>query len=557
MSHTQMTLETIHSDEYAQELKVTFYPQLFLQRRIWILDVMRAEKVTKVLDIGCGEGQLLAVLCQPAPWLPPPPAHILPTLPEDSTDSAEKKPQSSSKYNHEIPNIHPTHIMGLDISSDDLDFAVQGTAPPQPDIELEKGSDYYSTSFSTVNPRWEDLDVKIWKGGLEVINEDFIDIECIVSSEVYAFAASFQNKILMMNFRIEHLSPNIFPAFAPVILGVYHPHLFLITTPSYTFNARFTAPMAPPSARKGYPDPTRRTDRVFRHSDHKFEWTVDEFRNWCDIIATDWGYEVKVSSVGRPIEVDVWGRDAELGGASSVAVFRRREMDGREKKGRDVLRALRLNTEPHELLAHHKHLAHTDSGKPRSLEEIGLKIKEKMEEFREGVMRVEELWFEQDIAVLCGGWIEILIRAVEQSDLFVLKKIGEGMRDRRADWTVELVGGVAQSKEYWSKGGDTGMDTIPFDWISGGEAESSEGEWGGSTDMDGDVSRNESEGEDDLEDLIHWSQRNHWEKTGEDTDKPSGWSSTIGWAKVDDSDISNSGEISTAGWDGDKSEDTS
>ena len=69
--------------------------------------------------------------------------------------------------------------MGLDISSEDLEFAVQGTAP-QPDIEL----DNYAGSFSNVNPRWEDLDVKIWKGGLEVINEDFVDIECIVSSEV-------------------------------------------------------------------------------------------------------------------------------------------------------------------------------------------------------------------------------------------------------------------------------------------------------------------------------------------------------------------------------------
>ncbi|KAG5340871.1 hypothetical protein C0989_000225 [Termitomyces sp. Mn162] len=528
------TLEAIR-DEYTEELKVTFYPQLYLQRRIWILDVMRAEKVTKVLDIGCGEGQLLAVLCQPAPWLSPPPAHILPTLPEESTNSAEK-------YNDEIPNIHPTHVMGLDISSNDLEFAVQGTAP-QPEMELDKDGDYCSAKFSSVNPRWEDLDVKIWKGGLEVINEDFVDIECIVSSEV-----------------IEHLPPNIFPAFAPVILGVYHPRLFLITTPSYTFNARFTAPMASPSARKGYPDPTRRTDRIFRHSDHKFEWSVDEFQKWCDVTARDWGYEVKVSSVGRAIEVDEWGRDTELGGASSVAVFKQCEMDGREQRGREILQALQLNTRPHDLLAHHRHPAHIYSKKPRSLEEIGLKVKEKLEEFREGLVRVEELWFERDIAVLCGGWIEMLTRAVEQSSFLALKRSEEGMRDRRADWTIELVGGVARSKEYWPKEEDSSMDTIPFDWISGGEAEGSEWEWGESTDMDGDVSRNESEVEDDLEDDSSlWSNRNQWAKTEEDTGilKPSGWGNMIDWAEVDDSDIYNSGEISTAGWDGDESENTS
>ncbi|KAG6876680.1 hypothetical protein C0992_012113 [Termitomyces sp. T32_za158] len=533
MSH-RTTLATVE-EEYAQELKVTFYPQLFLQRRIWILDVMRAEKVTKVLDIGCGEGQLLEVLCQPAPWLPPPPAHVLPAFTEAETHSAGKSPLSPKCYD-EIPDIHPVQVMGLDISSDDLDFAVQSTAPPPPEVEREKGSSHYSTSFSSINPRWEDLDVKIWKGGLEVINETFVDVECIVSSEV-----------------VEHLPQNIFPAFAPIILGVYHPRLFLVTTPSYTFNARFTAPMAPPSARKGYPDPTRRTDRIFRHSDHKFEWTVDEFQDWCDVTARDWGYEVKVSSVGRPIEVDQWGRDAELGGASSVAIFRRREMEGREQKGREAVRALQLNTGPHELLAHHRHLGHIDSGKPRSLEEIGLKIMEKMEEFREGVMRIEELWFERDISILCGGWIEILIGAVDQSDHFVLKKNGEGIRDRKADWIVELIGGVAQPKEYWPKEGDTSVDTIPFDWVSGTEAESSEGEWGGSTDMDGDVSRDQSEREDDMEDSIPRSSRSPTGEMEEDTAllKPSEWGSKIGWAE----DTYNSGEIS-AGWDGDKSEDT-
>lgn len=47
MTRGQTMLETVE-DEYAGELKVTFYPQLYLQRRIWILDVMRAEKVTRV-----------------------------------------------------------------------------------------------------------------------------------------------------------------------------------------------------------------------------------------------------------------------------------------------------------------------------------------------------------------------------------------------------------------------------------------------------------------------------------------------------------------------------
>ncbi|KAG6865183.1 hypothetical protein C0991_004626 [Blastosporella zonata] len=535
MSH--ITLGSVQGDD-AEELKVTFYPQLFLQRRIWVLDVIRAEKVTELLDIGCGEGQLLSVLCQPASWLPPPPPHILPRL-EENPHSSENTPLSPT-YNDEIPNIHPARIIGLDISSSDLEFAVKGTAPPQPEVDLNEGSSQFATCYTNVGLRWEDLDVKVWKGGLEVINEDFVDVECIVSTEV-----------------IEHLPPDIFPTFAPVILGVYHPQFFLVTTPSYTFNARFTAPTAPPSTRKGYLDPTQRTDRIFRHSDHKFEWTEDEFQKWCYDTAREWGYSVKVSSVGRAVEVDMWGRDAELGGATSVAVFSRYDMEGREQKGREVLRALRLNSEPHELLVNHKHSAHEDSEKPHSLEEIGSKVKAKMEEFREGFMRVEELWFERDIAVLCGGWIELLVRAVEQSEFLLLKKDGEDMKDKRGNWVIELVGGVCQPKEHWLKDGETNLDSIPFDWVPGdGDTESSEGEWGGSTDMDGDVSWNESEGDEDLEEPIDWSHSGQWDTLEVDSRGSGGGGWSTGWAEADVTDAPTSGSNSTAGWDGDESEDT-
>ncbi|GLB40263.1 putative O-methyltransferase activity [Lyophyllum shimeji] len=538
MSNTTLAApETIH-DEDAEELKVTFYPPLFLQRRIWILDVLRAENVTKVLDVGCGEGQLLAVLCQPAPWLAPPPPHILPV--QAATDSSDPMPPSPT-YNDEIPNIHTTHIMGLDVSPSDLAFAVQGTAPPQPEVNLNEGSDQYTPLLTNVGLRWEDLDVKIWKGGLEVVNEEFVDVECIVSTEV-----------------IEHLPPDIFPAFAPVLLGVYHPRLFLLTTPSFTFNARFTAPSASVAARRGYPDPTKRTDRVFRHSDHKFEWTAEEFREWCHSSAGGWGYEVQISSVGRALEIDEWGRDEELGGATSVAIFRRCEMENRERKGRETLRALGLKTTPHELLARHQHLAHPSAQKPKTLDEIGVTVKAKMEEFREGFMRVEDLWFERDIAVLCGGWIEILIRAVESCEFLVLKRDGEEMKGKRGNWRVELVGGISQPKDLRPMEGETSIDHIPWDWMPGeAGAESSEEEWSESTDMDGDVSWNDSEGEDDTEgaDSIDWPQGAWGAVEGNISGEAKlGWGES-GWTQSDLSDVPHSGN-STAGWDGDESDDT-
>lgn len=41
-------METIQEIDPYQELKVTFYPELFLQRRIWILNILREENITKV-----------------------------------------------------------------------------------------------------------------------------------------------------------------------------------------------------------------------------------------------------------------------------------------------------------------------------------------------------------------------------------------------------------------------------------------------------------------------------------------------------------------------------
>lgn len=56
--------------EKMQDVGVTFTPALSLQRQEWALDVLRREGVTSVLEIGCGQGELLRALCRPAPTIP-------------------------------------------------------------------------------------------------------------------------------------------------------------------------------------------------------------------------------------------------------------------------------------------------------------------------------------------------------------------------------------------------------------------------------------------------------------------------------------------------------
>lgn len=187
-----------------------------------MLNVLRREDITSVVDIGCGEGDLLACLAQPAPWLRSPPLSLYPA----KSSAAANANESIGPDQREIANLHCTKIQGLDISFSDLQYAIQSTAP------LQSNSQYI---------RWEPLQVKIWHGSLESVNPEFVDVECIVSTEV-----------------IEHLPPSILPIYSPMLLGVYHPRRLLLTTPSYTFNARFTPPDI--IERSGYPDPTGRTN---------------------------------------------------------------------------------------------------------------------------------------------------------------------------------------------------------------------------------------------------------------------------------------------------------
>lgn len=486
----EILLETDEEDQ--QELRVTFSPELYLQRRIWILDTLRRENITQILDAGCGEGELLSPLVQAAPWLDSPPAD---RLPPQAPDSPVISPTFNS--NEDIPNLHPNLVHGLDISPDDLKFAIGRTRAPEPELD----------SKYTINlTRFEPLDVKLWEGSLEVINEEFVGIECIVSSEV-----------------IEHLSPSVYPFFVPILLGVYHPKFLLVTTPSYTFNARFTAPDAPSSVRSGFPDPTQRTDRVFRHSDHKFEWTVEEFEAWVGETAKEWGYEPKWTSIGRPKEIDPYGRDEELAGASFVVEFRKLEAESggrialtdaeREKKGREFLANLNNadpNTRPaaHKLAAHHHHPAHPASKHPISLPEIASIMKEKMEAARESMMHINELWFDKDVSVACGGWIEFLVRAVEESPDLLLKKGENGTLRQRELWTVEIVGGTGEPRNLWLNTDVEGKsvpmgDYVPDDWTPGVGPLSLDDstDFGESTGAEGDISLNNSEAEGDTSGL--------------------------------------------------------
>ena len=96
---------------------------------------------------------------------------------------------------------------------------------------------------------------------------------------------------------IEHLDADRLPALARVVFGEAKPKHVVVTTPNSEYNALF--PNLAPGA--------------FRHPDHRFEWTREQFREWVKSIEGGYGYRAELRDVGDINEVH--------GAPTQMAVF--------------------------------------------------------------------------------------------------------------------------------------------------------------------------------------------------------------------------------------------
>ena len=98
---------------------------------------------------------------------------------------------------------------------------------------------------------------------------------------------------------IEHLDPGRLPAFERCVFEFARPSTIVMTTPNTEFNVRFTGLAA----------------GRFRHRDHRFEWTRDEFQAWASAAGRHFGYSARFLPVG-PV-------DPEVGPPTQMVVFSR------------------------------------------------------------------------------------------------------------------------------------------------------------------------------------------------------------------------------------------
>lgn len=99
---------------------------------------------------------------------------------------------------------------------------------------------------------------------------------------------------------IEHLDSARLRAFERVVFEQARPNTVLVTTPNSEYNVKFESLPA----------------GQFRHPDHRFEWTREQFEAWARGIAGRFGYAVRFSGIGEP--------DVAVGTPTQMAQFDKR-----------------------------------------------------------------------------------------------------------------------------------------------------------------------------------------------------------------------------------------
>ncbi|MFC8244163.1 3' terminal RNA ribose 2'-O-methyltransferase Hen1 [Streptomyces chartreusis] len=195
---------------------------LAVQRRDAILAALKASGAARVLDLGCGQGQLVQALLKDPAF---------------------------------------TEIVGVDVSMRALTIAGRR-------LKLDRMGERQASR------------VKLFQGSLAYTDNRLKGYDAAVLSEV-----------------VEHLDLPRLPALEYAVFGSARPRTVLVTTPNVEYNVRWESLPA------GH----------VRHSDHRFEWTREEFRAWARAIAERHGYEVEFVPVGLD--------DPEVGPPTQMAIF--------------------------------------------------------------------------------------------------------------------------------------------------------------------------------------------------------------------------------------------
>ncbi|CAL1593368.1 unnamed protein product [Knipowitschia caucasica] len=161
------------------------------------------------------------------------------------------------------------HLVGVDIDGAKVKKHMRSLAP-------------LSTDF--LQPGFEQLCVELYEGSVTQRDHRLRGFDLAVSIEL-----------------IEHLVLSNLELFSEVLFGDWSPLHVIVSTPNSDYNALLPGL------------------RGFRHPDHKFEWSREQFQSWAQCVCLKFGYSVDLTGVGRAPE----GQQQQFGFCSQIAVFHR------------------------------------------------------------------------------------------------------------------------------------------------------------------------------------------------------------------------------------------
>ncbi|KAF5307301.1 hypothetical protein FQR65_LT07017 [Abscondita terminalis] len=133
-----------------------------------------------------------------------------------------------------------------------------------------------------ISRRTDPLIVHILKGSIADPDERLLNTDAVIGIEI-----------------IEHLHPDVLEALPYNVFGFIKPKIAIFTTPNADFNVLFP------------------NFHGFRHYDHKFEWSREQFETWCfNVIKRFPNYTVSFTGIGKGPE----GTE-HLGCCSQMSVF--------------------------------------------------------------------------------------------------------------------------------------------------------------------------------------------------------------------------------------------
>ena len=100
---------------------------------------------------------------------------------------------------------------------------------------------------------------------------------------------------------LEHINPSRIPALERVVFEFAAPQTVIVTTPNREYNANYE----------------HMKENSLRHSDHRFEWSREEFKNWTDHVCKKFGYSCEIKEIGED--------DMNYGTPTQMGVFTRNE----------------------------------------------------------------------------------------------------------------------------------------------------------------------------------------------------------------------------------------